>query len=123
GGERVRHGGEAPQRDGDRIADLRAVAIDEPAEEKQSDRVRPLERRVDQAELFVRPAQFTIEKLLDQGQDLAVDVINGCGEEEKGADDPANAARHFAATSSSSRHTRPAGESDASSDPRLLVML
>ena len=44
-------GGEAPGRDRDRVAELRAEAIDEPAEQQQADGVRGLEGRVDQAVL------------------------------------------------------------------------
>ena len=87
--ERVAHRGDAPQDDGGRVADLRPEAVHEPAEQEQAHRVGELEGPVHPAEGLVRPAELRVEELLDQGEDLAVDVVDGGGEEEQRADHPA----------------------------------
>ena len=83
---------EAPEDDGDGVADLRPVAVDEPPEEEEADGVGPLEGRVHHPELLVRPAELDVEELLDERQDLPVDVVDRRGQEEEAADDPADAA-------------------------------
>ena len=88
----VADGREAPGGDRDGVADSRAEAIDEPAEEQQADGVRRLEGRVDLAELGVRPVQLVVEHRLEQREDLAVDVVDRRRQEQQPADEPAVAA-------------------------------
>ena len=87
--QRVAHGGDAPERDRRRVADLRAVLVDEPAEQEQTDGVGPLEGGVHQAELLVGPPELLVEELLDERQDLPVDVVDRRRQEDERADDPA----------------------------------
>jgi hypothetical protein len=85
----VSDGGDAPGDDGDRVADLRPLAIDEPAEEQQADGVRALEKGVGQAELGGGPVKLGIQVFLDEREDLTIDVVDRRGQEQQGADHPA----------------------------------
>jgi len=87
--QRVGRGSQAPDRDRHRVADLHALAIDEPTEQKQADGVGELERGVREAVLRVGPAELGVERPLDQRQDLTVDVVDGRGQEQQAADQPA----------------------------------
>ena len=89
----MRHGRQAPGRDGERVARLGADPVDEPAERQQTDGVRSLEGGLDVAEILVAPMQLLVEHGLDQREDLPVHVVDGGGEKEQRADDPPVAAR------------------------------
>ncbi len=90
--EGVSGGGKAPRGDGDGVADLGAVAVDEPAEGEVAEGVGTLEERVDPAELLVGPVEFLVEDGLQQRQDLPVHVVDARSGEEQAADEPAVAA-------------------------------
>ena len=90
--EAVSDGRETPADDRDRVAELDADAVDEPAEGEVADGIRRLERRVDVAVLLVRPAQLRVEHGLEQRENLPVDVVDRRREEQQAADHPAEAA-------------------------------
>ena len=85
----VPDGRDAPRGDRNRVADLRAEAVDEPAEEEEADRIGALERTVDVAELLVGPMQLVVEDRLDQGENLPVDIVDRRRKKQQAADDPA----------------------------------
>ena len=90
--QRVRDRRHAPRRDGNRVADLGAELVNEPAERHQADTVRALKRRVHVAELLVGPVQLLVEDRLDERENLPVNVVDGRREKEQRANDPAVAA-------------------------------
>lgn len=102
GDERVADGGASPDENGEGIAGLGAEFVDDPAGEEESNTVGDLEADEDTAVVDVvdglvggvdagNPAhEIEVEERLDEREDRAVHVIDGCGEEEQKADDPAN---------------------------------
>ena len=84
----VRHGGDAPEDDGDRISDLRPVPVDQPADDKETERVRTLECRDDIPVLDLRPPDLRLEKGREYPEHLPVDIIDRGGKKEERADDP-----------------------------------
>jgi len=95
-GQRVRHGGGAPQRDGHRIAQARARPIDQAAGEGHGQRIGQLERENDPAVVPVAPAEFYFERRLEQREHLAIHVVDGGGEKQQSADVPAEPERGLA---------------------------
>jgi hypothetical protein len=85
----VAHRGDTPGRDGNGVADLRAILVHEPPEDHEADGVGELEKSIGVAELLVGPVELLVEDRLDQCENLPVDVIDRRGEKEQCADDPA----------------------------------
>ncbi len=96
---------ETPRHDRDCIAELLSESIDKPAEQQKADCIRRLKRGVDQTELLIAPADLSVDKLLDQREDLAIDIIDGRGEEQQRANDPAHVSRR--STCRSKTHALP----------------
>ncbi len=88
----VRHRGKAPDDDGDRESLARTKSVDDPAGDEQADAVGELKREHDVAVVDLRPAELTLQRRLQDADHLAIDVVDGGGEEEKRADDPAEPA-------------------------------
>lgn len=78
-----------PDDQGHSIADFRAEAVDQPAEEQESERVSEREGSVDVAILSIGPAHFPLEVGGEHAQDAPIDVVDRRGAEEQGTDDPA----------------------------------
>ena len=55
-------------------------------------RVGELEREHDVAVVDLRPAELRLQRRLQDADDLAIDVVDGRGEEQQRADDPAEPA-------------------------------
>ncbi len=90
-GQGVRSRGQAPENDGGRVAPPRPKAVDDPAEEDQSQGVGRLEGGDDGAVLDLVPADLGLEQRREEAEDLPVDVVDGRRKEEQGADRPADA--------------------------------
>ena len=79
--------------DGDRETDPRAHAIDEPAREQQPDRIGELEAEDDVGVVDLAPAVLLLQRRLEDADHLAIDVVDGRGQEQQAADHPAVPAR------------------------------
>ena len=79
---------ETPRDDGHRVADLGAEPVHKPAKAQQADAVSELEGGVHPAELLVGPADFLVENLLKQRQNLPVNIVDRRREEQQRANDP-----------------------------------
>ena len=102
GDERVADGGASPDEDGEGIAGLGTEFVDDSAGEEEANTIGDLEADKDPAVVDVvgglmggvdagDPAhEVEVKERLDEGEDRAVHVVDGCGEEEQKADDPAN---------------------------------
>ena len=94
--------GATPDQDGEGVAGFGAELIDDAAGEEEADAVGDLEADEDAAEVDVvsglmsgvearNPAhEVEVEERLDERKDRAVHVVDGGGEEQKSADDPAD---------------------------------
>ena len=92
----------SPNEDGDGVAGFGAELVDDAAGEEEADAVGDLERDEDAAVVDVvgglmggvdagDPAhEVQVKERLDEGEDRAVHVVDGGGEEEKTADGPAD---------------------------------
>ena len=86
---RMRHRGDAPQHDGDRVAAAHADAVHDPAGGEQTDRVGELEGEDDRGVVAFGPSELALERGLEDADDLAIDVVDGRREEQQRADHPA----------------------------------
>lgn len=87
---RVGHGGEAPQDHGQGESAPRAHPIHDATGQQQADGVGQLEAENDGGiNAFVAPLKFLHQRRFEDADDLAVNVIDGRGEEEKCTNDPA----------------------------------
>ncbi len=78
----VSHGGfDAPERHGDRRAETRAHPVDQPPGERHHEGVSQLESEDNPSVIRFAPAKLFFECRLQQSEDLAVDIIDGSGEE------------------------------------------
>jgi len=87
--QRVRHGRRAPQGDGHRVAQARARPVDEAAGERHHQRIGQLESEDDPAVVRLAPVELGCERRLEQPEHLAIDVVDGGGEEKQCAYAPA----------------------------------
>jgi len=83
------HRGKTPQTDEDDEAFLDADAVDDPTREHHPDGVGELEAEDDTGVGAFIPSELLLERALEQADDLPVDVVDGRGEEEECADNPA----------------------------------
>ena len=90
--ERGAHAGERPPRHRDRQTQLGADAIEDAAPDQHHHRVRDLERDDDAAVIELGPADLLLQVRREDAEHLAVDVVDGRGEEQQRADDPAPSA-------------------------------
>ena len=67
----------------------RADAIDEAAREQQADRIGELETEDDVGVVDLAPAEFLLQRRLEQADHLAIDVVDRRREEQQQADHPA----------------------------------
>ena len=87
---RVEARAQGPDEDRPQIPLLRPEPVDELAGEKVAQRVDDRERRRDRAVVVVGPVELGRDEVLPgEGEDLAVEVVDGRCEEEQRADDPA----------------------------------
>jgi hypothetical protein len=84
-----RHGGKGPDGQRQGVAFLRAEDVHDPAGKEEADRIRELKRKHQIAVIDFAPAELPLQQRLENADHLAVDVIDGGGEEEQAADDPA----------------------------------
>ena len=89
-GQRVAHGGKAPDAHDQDVADARADLVDHSAGHEQADGVGSLKGIHDIAVVDLRQADGVLERGLEQRDDLSVHVIDRGREEEHGADGPAH---------------------------------
>jgi hypothetical protein len=90
--QRVSHRRRAPQAHDERIADAGSQAINDPAGDDEAQGIGELEGTDDVAVLLLVPANRMLQCGREDGQHLAIHVVDGgCGEEH-GADGPANVA-------------------------------
>src|SRR3546814_5073663 len=75
-GETVRDMPDGPDRNGDRIADLGAEAVDQPAHEQKTQRIGELEGGDDVAIVVLGPFQLVAERRREQPEHGAVDIID-----------------------------------------------
>ena len=87
--ERGGHGGEAVESDGEGEAAAEADAIKETAGEGLAERVGDAERDDEEGEGGVVPVELGFDVGGEDGEGLAVDVVDDCGEEKGGDDVPA----------------------------------
>src|SRR5262245_41123960 len=78
----------APGGDRNRITDLRAETVHEPANTQQPEAIGELESRIDPAKLLIVPPDFLVEDLLEQRKNLAIDVIDRRRKKQQCADNP-----------------------------------
>ena len=71
--------------------EARAEPVHHAAREQQADRVRDLEGEDDVGVVHFAPAEFVLERGLEEADHLAVDVVERGGQEEQRPDDPAEA--------------------------------
>ena len=88
-GGRVGHGRDAPEADGQGVADPGPETVDEPAEGGEADGISDLEGGDDVAILDLAPADLLLQVRRQDAEDLPVDVIDGGGGEQQPADGPA----------------------------------
>ena len=84
----VRHRRDAPHRHRDRESNARADAVDEAAREQQADRVGELEAEDDVGVVNLAPAEFLLQRRLEQADHLAIDVVDRRRQEQQQADHP-----------------------------------
>src|SRR6185437_2100869 len=84
----MRHRRDAPDRDGDGIADARAYAINESPHQQQPDCVGGHEGVHNVAVLKRVPSDLRLQQRIQQAEDLAVHVVDGGGEKYERADRP-----------------------------------
>ncbi len=83
------HGRQTPGRDRNGVTDFGSVLVNQPTKDQQADSIGSLESRVDHPKLGVGPMQLFVENGLQQGKNLPVDIVDGGGKEQQGADGPA----------------------------------
>jgi hypothetical protein len=93
-GEGVADGREAPQADGEGVAETNADGVNDAADSEQPHGIGGLEGNDDVAVLKLGPADLGLEQWGEEAEDLAVHVVDGVGEEKQGADAPSDAG-HF----------------------------
>src|SRR5688572_15187896 len=86
----MRYRGQTPNNHCDGESTARPNFIHHPAGQQQPDRVSQLKTKNDRGvNPFVLPLEFLDQGRLEKADELTVDVIDGGGEKEKSADDPA----------------------------------
>ena len=95
-GQSVAHGGEAPEGHDDHVADARAHLVNKAPGGEQADGISDHEGGHDVAVTGLRHADALHQRGLEDGDDLAVHVVDGRGDKEHGADGPSNAAETVA---------------------------
>ena len=93
GGLGVRHRGEAPDDDHEREPEAGAEPIHHPAGDEQADRIGELEGKDDVGVVDLGPAELTLQRRLEDADDLPVDVVDGRRGEQQTADIPAPVAK------------------------------
>ncbi|MNZ76060.1 hypothetical protein D3C78_945550 [compost metagenome] len=88
-GCRMAYGGQAPDHDAYGIAELGAQTVDQLAERQQTDGVAGLEDHHQVTVVGLAPVEPLLQQGLEQAEHLAVEVVDGGGEEQQGANLPA----------------------------------
>ena len=91
-GQRVRHRSQAPDHDGQRIADACPQPVDDASGDGHHGGVSALKGEHHPAEVGFVPAKLPFEDGLQNTEDLAVDVVDSGREEQQPADIPAEVA-------------------------------
>ena len=89
-GEGVEHGSNAPDDDGQGVAEAGAEVVDQAARDGHHQRVGDLEGGDDGPVVVLIPAEFLFEGGLEDAKNLAVQIVYGGGEEEQAAHGPAD---------------------------------
>src|SRR5436189_6177022 len=85
----MRDGGQTPQHDGQGETSAHPEPVHHPSGENKSKRVSELKAEDDRGiNALIRPAELLNERRFENPDDLSVDVIDGCGEEEERTNDP-----------------------------------
>jgi hypothetical protein len=87
--QRVAHGRYAPHHHGQHIADPHAQPVDHSARQRHHQPVGQLKCGDDPAVIGFIPAEIFLEDRLQQPEHLAVDIVDGAGEEQQAANVPA----------------------------------
>ena len=88
----MRHGGQTPKRDGNRVAAAGAETVDEPSGGHVGEGVGALEGKDDVGVGGLAPMEVASQEWLEDADDLAVDVVDGGGEKRSPQIDPAGVA-------------------------------
>ena len=91
-GQGVGHRRQAPEQDRQGVTEPDAQAVDEPAGARVADGIGDLEGEDDVAVVDLVPAELLGQIGLENADHLAVDVVEGRGEEQQGTDAPAGPA-------------------------------
>ena len=89
GAERGKHGARRPRDEREPVAEARADAIEKSSRENLPDGVGDGKRGPDVAVLGIGNGELGLEVRRENGENEAIDVVDGDGEEEKREDDPA----------------------------------
>ena len=89
---RVRHGGDAPEDDRERKSTAAFQPVDHATHKDEADPIGQLKPEDDVAVIDLVPAQFGGEGGFENSENLAIDVVDGGGEEQQRANPPAIAA-------------------------------
>ena len=119
----VEHGGDAPEGDREGEAEAGAHPVEQAARHQQPEGVGGLEGGHDIAVLDLAPADAALEVGGEDPQHLPVDVVDGGGEEEQGADRPAEVAGPGRGGDGYPLHAAPPGNSYSSREARFISML
>ena len=82
------HRGNAPDCDGDGVSNAAADPVNQRAHNQQAQRVRYLERSHNVPILSFVPSEFCLQHGRQQPKHRAIDVIDGGGKENQGANEP-----------------------------------
>ena len=83
-------GGQAPEENDQGVTEAHAYAVDDAADAYRAQGIGDLEPEDDVAVVVIGPFKMVHEGRLEDADDLAIDVVDGGGEEEQAADDPAD---------------------------------
>jgi len=119
-GQRVRRGRQRPDDERQGIADLRPHAIDQASHDDEADGVGDREREVDIAILRVGPLDRLPQLGLQHPEHAPIDVVDRRGEEEQGADAPADVT-HLAGDRPGRRTHRAVGGGDRGADRAAAI--
>ena len=86
------HGSQAPEDHGQRVSQPCTQPVNDPAHQQHADRISPLERQHQIAEVNVVPSQIVLQWALEDSQDLSVHIVFRGSEKQEGADNPAEVA-------------------------------
>ncbi len=79
----------APEQDRERKAFARSQPVHESAGKQQASRIGELEGEDDIAVVNLIPPDLALKSLLQQSNDLAINVVDGCGNEQQRTNHPA----------------------------------